>query len=146
PSRFAVPRLVLLSVERASALLSWNLPRSEAAVTGRVQRVAPAGLPLDGGGSEGNDFRLGLTFCELSTTLLAMPTFSTRDAAKQLGLDVSTLSRYITAKKVPAPKTLTTGGITVHIWTRRDIERVRKLLPKLKNGRKLRYKKTKKEK
>jgi len=72
-----------------------------------------------------------------------MATFSTRDAAKQLGLDVSTLSRYIAAKKVPAPKTLTTGGITVHIWTQRDIERVRKLLPKIKNGRKLRYKKTK---
>jgi hypothetical protein len=31
------------------------------------------------------------------------------------------------------------GGITVHIWTRGDIERVRKLLPKIKNGRKLRY-------
>jgi hypothetical protein len=70
-----------------------------------------------------------------------MATFSTRDAAKQLGLDVSTLSRYIAAKKVPAPKTLTTGGITVHIWTQRDIERVRKLLPKIENGRKLRYKK-----
>jgi len=69
-----------------------------------------------------------------------MTAFSTRDAAKQLGLDVSTLSRYISAKKIPAPKTLTAGGITVHIWTQRDIERVRKLLPKIKNGRKLRYK------
>jgi excisionase family DNA binding protein len=69
-----------------------------------------------------------------------MATFSTRDAAKQLGLDVSTLSRYISAKKIPAPRTLTTGGITVHIWTQRDIERVRKLLPTLRNGRKLRYK------
>jgi hypothetical protein len=29
----------------------------------------------------------------------------------------------------------------VHLWTERDIERVRKLLPKIKNGRKLRYKK-----
>jgi len=72
-----------------------------------------------------------------------MATFSTRDAAKQLSLDVSTLSRYIAAKKVPAPKALTTGGITVHIWTKRDIERVRKLLPKIKNGRKLRYRKIK---
>jgi hypothetical protein len=71
-----------------------------------------------------------------------MPTFSTRDAAKQLGLDATTLSRYIAAKKVPAPKTVTTGGITVHLWTKRDIERVRKLLPKIKNGRKLRYKKS----
>jgi len=70
-----------------------------------------------------------------------MPTFSTRDAARQLGLDATTLSRYIAAKKVPAPKAVSTGGITVHLWTRRDIERVRKLLPKIKNGRKTRYKK-----
>jgi excisionase family DNA binding protein len=74
-----------------------------------------------------------------------MATFSTRDAAKQLGLDVSTLSRYIAAKKIPAPKTVTTGGITVHIWNHRDIERVRKLLPKIKNGRKLRYRKIKEQ-
>jgi hypothetical protein len=71
-----------------------------------------------------------------------MSTFSTRDAAKQLGLTAATLSRYIAAEKVPAPKTVTTGGITVHLWTQRDIERVRKLLPKIKNGRKLRYKKS----
>lgn len=84
---------------------------------------------------------LALTFCDLSTTLLPMSTFSTRDAAKELGLDVSTLSRYIAAKKVPAPKTVATGGIIVHLWTKRDIERVRRLLPKIKNGRKHRYKK-----
>ena len=70
-----------------------------------------------------------------------MSTFSTREVAKQLGLDATTLSRYIAAKKVPPPKVVTTGGITVHLWTRQDIERVRKLLPKIKNGRKLRYKK-----
>lgn len=70
-----------------------------------------------------------------------MATFSTRDAAKQLGVTATTLSRYIATKKVPAPKTISTGGITVHLWTRRDIERVRKLLPKIKNGRKVRYKK-----
>jgi hypothetical protein len=70
-----------------------------------------------------------------------MSTFSTRDAAKQLSLTAATLSRYIAAKKIPAPKTVTTGGITVHLWTQRDIERVRKLLPKIRNGRKYRYKK-----
>jgi hypothetical protein len=69
-----------------------------------------------------------------------MATFSTRDAAKQLGLTAATLSRYIAAKKVPAPKIVTTGGITVHLWTGSGIERVRKLLPKIKNGRKNRYK------
>jgi hypothetical protein len=74
-----------------------------------------------------------------------MPTFSTREAAKQLGITAATLSRYIAAKKVPAPKAITTGGITVHLWTERAIERVRKLLPKIKNGRKLRYKKLRKK-
>jgi len=72
-----------------------------------------------------------------------MTTFSTRDAAKQLGVTATTLSRYIAAKKIPAPKTVSTGGITVHLWSRRDIDQVRKLLPKIKNGRKLRYKKEK---
>jgi predicted DNA-binding transcriptional regulator AlpA len=74
-----------------------------------------------------------------------MPTFSTRQAAKKLGLDATTLSRYIAAKKVPAPKTVQLGGIRVHAWSERDIERVRKLLPKIKNGRKLRYKKSKRK-
>jgi hypothetical protein len=74
-----------------------------------------------------------------------MSTFSTREAAKQLGLDATTLSRYIAAKKVPTPKVVTTGGITVHLWTHQDIERVRKLLPKIKNGRKLRYRKQRKK-
>jgi predicted DNA-binding transcriptional regulator AlpA len=75
-----------------------------------------------------------------------MLTFSTRQAAKKLGLDATTLSRYIAAKKVPAPKTVQLGGIRVHAWSERDIERVRKLLPKIKNGRKLRYKKNAKKK
>jgi hypothetical protein len=45
-------------------------------------------------------------------------------------------------KKLPAPKTVKLGGLRVHAWSERDIERVRKLLPKIKNGRKLRYKKS----
>jgi len=57
-----------------------------------------------------------------------------------LGLDATTLSRYIAAKKVPAPKTVQLGGLRVHAWSEREIERVRKLLPKIKNGRKRRYK------
>ena len=64
-----------------------------------------------------------------------MATLSTRQAAKKLGLDATTLSRYIASKKVPAPKTIQLGGIRVHAWSERDIERVRKLLPKIKNGR-----------
>jgi len=70
-----------------------------------------------------------------------MNTYSTRDAAKRLGIDMSTLSRYITLKKVPEPKSVTSGGMTIHLWTEEEIEHARKLLPKIANGRKTRYKK-----
>jgi len=66
---------------------------------------------------------------------------STRQAAKKLGLDAKTLSRYIQQGKVPAPQILRVGSASLHAWTEEDIERVRKLLPKIANGRKTRYKK-----
>ena len=67
--------------------------------------------------------------------------FSTNEAAKKLGLAAATLSRYIILGKVPSPKIVQAGLSTVHAWTDEEIEAVRKLLPKLKNGRKTRYKK-----
>jgi predicted DNA-binding transcriptional regulator AlpA len=66
---------------------------------------------------------------------------STREAARKLGIDVSTLSRYISLKKIPAPKLLKVGRLQVHAWTEAEIEHVRQLLPKIANGRKTRYKK-----
>jgi predicted transcriptional regulator len=66
---------------------------------------------------------------------------STRQAAKKLGITHAALSRYITAGKVPAPQTVIAGGMTVHLWTEEQIEHVRKLLPKIANGRKTRYQK-----
>jgi excisionase family DNA binding protein len=68
-----------------------------------------------------------------------MTRFSTRQAAKELGIAVSTLSRYISEGKLPAPRTLTIGNLKVHSWTERDIERMREILPKIANGRKTRY-------
>ena len=65
--------------------------------------------------------------------------YSTRQAAKKLGIAVSTLSRYISEGKVPAPRIVTIGDLQVHSWTERDIERVREILPKIQNGRKTRY-------
>ena len=67
--------------------------------------------------------------------------FSTRQVAKKLGITHATLSRYITAGKVTEPQAVTSGGMTIHLWTEADIERVRKLLPRIKNGRKTRYRK-----
>lgn len=70
-----------------------------------------------------------------------MKTFSTRQVAKQLGITHVTLIRYITEKKIPAPKSVTSGGMTIHLWTDEEVEHVRKLLPKIANGRKTRHKK-----
>ncbi len=70
-----------------------------------------------------------------------MTTLLTRQAAKKLGITDATLVRYIQAGKVPAPKSATSGGMTIHFWTEEEIEHVRKLLPKIANGRKTRYQK-----
>jgi hypothetical protein len=70
-----------------------------------------------------------------------MKIFSTVQAAKMLGISAMTLSRYVRVKKVPAPQIFTVGSSSLHAWTEEDIEHVRKLLPKIANGRKTRYQK-----
>lgn len=70
-----------------------------------------------------------------------MLAFSTRDAAKKLGITAAALSRYIKDKKVPAPRIVKTGRASMHLWTLAEIEHVRQILPKIANGRKTRYKK-----
>jgi predicted DNA-binding transcriptional regulator AlpA len=74
-----------------------------------------------------------------------MKTFSTTQAAAKLGITSMTLSRYIKAGKVPKPKSATSGGMTIHFWTEKEIEHVRQLLPKIANGRKTRYQKQRKQ-
>jgi len=75
-----------------------------------------------------------------------MDGYSTRQAAKKLGTTHAALSRYISAGKIPAPKSVTAGGMTVHLWTEEEIEHVRQLLPKIANGRKTRYQKLREKK
>jgi predicted DNA-binding transcriptional regulator AlpA len=67
--------------------------------------------------------------------------FSSQQAAKKLGITSATLSRYLSAGKIPKPQTATSGGITIYLWTESEIEHVRQLLPKIANGRKTRYSK-----
>jgi hypothetical protein len=74
--------------------------------------------------------------------LVDMATYSTREAAKQLGIHFITLHRYILDKKVPAPKVQVAGGVKFRVWSKSDIDRARKILPKIANGRKTRHKKT----
>ena len=69
--------------------------------------------------------------------------FSTAQAAKKLGIDPKTLSRYIAAGKVPAPKVFNVGTASLHGWTEGDIEQLRQILPKIANGRKTRWQKLK---
>lgn len=70
-----------------------------------------------------------------------MPEYATRDVAKQLGLSLITLKRYIAAKKIPVPPLKIFGNVRVRVWRERDIEAIRRVLPSIKNGRKTRYNK-----
>jgi predicted DNA-binding transcriptional regulator AlpA len=64
-----------------------------------------------------------------------MSGISTREAARKLGISLISLQRYIAAKKITAPKLQRLGGMRLRLWTDRDIKRVRKELPGIKNGR-----------
>ncbi len=61
----------------------------------------------------------------------------------KLGIDPMTLGRYIKAGKVPPPRVFESGKTTLHGWTEEEVEQLRKLLPKIANGRKTRYQKKK---
>ena len=78
-------------------------------------------------------------------TYVLMNDYSTRQAAQKLGLSLITLQRYIAQKKVPVPSVTKVGGGKLRIWTERDIEKVRRVLPSIKNGRKTRYQKQRKQ-
>ena len=63
-------------------------------------------------------------------------TFSTRQAAKQLGVHLVTLQRHIAAKTIQAPPLQDVGGITIRLWMSSDIDKARKVLAGIKPGRK----------
>jgi DNA-binding transcriptional MerR regulator len=70
-----------------------------------------------------------------------MDFYSTGEAAKKIGVSLITLKRYIAAKKIPLPP-VRVGGVRVRLWSEEDIEKVRRILPKIANGRKTRYQKS----
>ncbi len=65
-----------------------------------------------------------------------MKGLSTREAAKELGVNLVTLQRHIAAKTVQAPPLQKVGGVTVRLWSARDVEKARKVLAATKPGRK----------
>jgi predicted DNA-binding transcriptional regulator AlpA len=74
-----------------------------------------------------------------------MLTYSTRQAAKKLGITDVALGKYVKAGKIAAPQTILVGIRNVFVWTDGEIEHVRQLLPKIANGRKTRYSKLRKK-
>jgi predicted DNA-binding transcriptional regulator AlpA len=56
-----------------------------------------------------------------------MSKYSTRQAAKKLGIGMTTLSHYIEVMKVPAPKPTIIGRYEVRAWSESDIEKVREI-------------------
>jgi predicted DNA-binding transcriptional regulator AlpA len=74
-----------------------------------------------------------------------MDRYSTREAAKKLGISFTSMNRYIGDKKIPLPPVVKVGGVSVRLWSDSEIERVRALLPKIANGRKTRYSKLRKQ-
>jgi hypothetical protein len=67
--------------------------------------------------------------------------FSSEQVAKKLRITGASLSRYISAGKLPMPQTATAGGMTIYQWTEEDVKRAQEMLPKIANGRKTRHKK-----
>jgi len=74
-----------------------------------------------------------------------MTAYSTSEAARMLGITQAALSKYIKAGKVPTPKKVTIGRLTIHSWTEAEVDHLRKLLPKIANGRKTRHQKNRKK-
>ena len=61
---------------------------------------------------------------------------STREAAKKLGVTILTLQRHVTAKTIKGPPLQKIGGVSVRLWSARDIEKARKVLAGTRPGRK----------
>ena len=78
-------------------------------------------------------------------TITIMRNYSSRDAAKKLGISYTSLNRYIAENKIPLPPLMTLGAVKARLWSERDIDRVRLILPKIANGRRTRYQKQTKQ-
>ncbi len=55
-----------------------------------------------------------------------MKRYSSSQAAKLIGVTLRTLQTWIREGKVKAPKLSTVGGVKVRLWSKADVERIRK--------------------
>jgi len=69
---------------------------------------------------------------------VAARTYTTREAAKALGVSPQTLYTWIERRQIEAPSPIRLGQSTIRIWTAADIERAKKFKGTLKPGPKRR--------
>ena len=69
---------------------------------------------------------------------MAPKTYTTDEAAKKIGISRQTLYSWIDAGKIEAPKPIQLGKRSMRLWTKADIERVKrfKILRKSRPHRK----------
>jgi excisionase family DNA binding protein len=63
-------------------------------------------------------------------------TFSTSEAAKQIGVSRQTLQTWLAAGKINGPEPSEVGGVTVRLWTSTDIARAKKFKPRTRVAQK----------
>jgi len=72
-----------------------------------------------------------------------MASYSTREAARLLGVSMATINRYIVAGTVPVPALTRVGGVTVRLWKDKDIAKVKAIVDGFTDGRRTRHRKKK---
>jgi excisionase family DNA binding protein len=73
-----------------------------------------------------------------------MASYSTREAAKLLGVSMATINRYIGAGTIPVPPLTRVGGVTVRLWSDKDIAKATAIVNDFTDGRRTRHRKEKK--
>jgi hypothetical protein len=64
--------------------------------------------------------------CDIGLSMKAQ--YSTREAAKKLGIAHVTLQKHVAMRTFAPPPIAKVGGVSVRLWTDADIQRARKAL------------------
>ena len=59
--------------------------------------------------------------------LMGLRHYTTRQAARKVGISLVTLQRWVSARKVKAPKLSVSRGRAVRLWAQGDLARLRRV-------------------